>query len=92
MKVHNLKTLPKYFKAQILGTKQFEIRKNDRDFHVGDVLVLNEWSNDIGYTATVLYVRVTYILDKFEGLKDGFVVLGTEPLTKEEIEEGVKRG
>lgn len=90
MKVHNLKTLPKYFKAQILGTKQFEIRKNDRDFHVGDVLILEEWDNK--YTGYVLYVRVTYILDKFEGLKDGYVVLSTEPLIKEEIEEVVRNG
>lgn len=90
MKIHNLKTLPKYFKAQILGTKQFEIRNNDRDFHVGDVLILEEWNNK--YTGSVLYVRVTYALREFEGLKDGYVVLGTEPLTKEEIEEVVRNG
>lgn len=87
MKTHKLKTLPKYFKAQILGNKQFEVRKNDRDFHVGDVLVLEEWDNQ--YTGSVIYVRVTYVLREFEGLKDGYVVLGTEPLTKEEIERAV---
>lgn len=90
MKIHKLKTLPKYFKAQILGNKQFEVRKNDRDFHVGDVLILEEWDNK--YTGSVLYVRVTYVLRDFEGLRDGYVVLGTEALTKEEIEEVVRNG
>lgn len=88
MKIHRLKTLPKYFKAQILGNKQFEVRKNDRDFHVGDVLVLEEW--DKQYTGTFLCVRVTYVLKDFIGLKDGYVVLGTEPLTKEENLEVLK--
>lgn len=82
MKIHKLKTLPKYFKAQILGNKQFEVRKNDRYFHVGDILILEEWDNK--YTGSVLYVRVTYMLKEFDGLKDGYVVLGTEPLTNEQ--------
>lgn len=92
MKIHKLKTLHEYFVAQILGIKKFEVRYNDRDYNVGDILILREWNNDIGYTGTVLYVRVTYILREFEGLKDGFVVLSTEPLTKEEIEEAVRNG
>lgn len=90
MKIHKLKTLPKYFKAQLLGNKQFEVRKNDRDFHVGDVLILEEYQG--GYSGVVLYVRVTYVLRGFEGLKDGYVVLSTEPLTEEEIEEVVRNG
>lgn len=90
MKIHKLKTLPKYFKAQMLGNKQFELRKNDRDFHVGDVLVLEEWDNQ--YTGSVLYVRVTYILREFEGLKDGYVVLGIKLLAREEIDEVIRNG
>lgn len=85
MKIHKLKTLSEYFVEQVLGNKRFEVRKNDRDFHVGDVLILEEYQG--GYSGVVLYVRVTYVLRDFEGLKNGYVVLGTEPLTKEEIEE-----
>ena len=43
MKVHELKILPEYYKAQKAGKKNFEIRKNDRDYKVGDKLVLKEY-------------------------------------------------
>lgn len=42
---HELKTYPKYFQETIEGNKPFEIRKNDRNFQVGDVLILKEWDN-----------------------------------------------
>lgn len=82
MKIHELKTLPQYFVEQVKGAKQFEVRLNDRNFEVGDVLILKEYDN--GYTGTEICVRVTYVLKDFIGLKDGWVVLGTEPLIKEE--------
>ena len=47
--LHELKTYPKYFQETIEGNKLFEIRKNDRNFKVGDVLLLKEWDN-IKYT------------------------------------------
>jgi hypothetical protein len=40
---HHLKTHPGPFADVLAGLKQFEIRKNDRAFAVGDVLVLEEW-------------------------------------------------
>lgn len=36
--VHELKIAPEYFKDVRTGLKKFEIRKNDRDFKVGDRL------------------------------------------------------
>lgn len=42
MNKHYLKTVQPYFDAIDQGLKTFEIRKNDRDFKVGDILVLLE--------------------------------------------------
>jgi len=39
---HEHKILPEFFEAVILGFKTFEIRKNDRDYKVGDIVFLNE--------------------------------------------------
>lgn len=40
--IHELKILHEYFEAVTSGRKQFEIRKNDRGFKVGDQLILCE--------------------------------------------------
>lgn len=39
---HELKIQPKYFRAILDGKKNFEIRKNDRGYKVGDKVVLKE--------------------------------------------------
>lgn len=41
--VHELKTWPDFFTAVRKGIKTFEVRENDRDFKVGDALVLCEF-------------------------------------------------
>ena len=40
---HELKVWPEFYKALENKTKQFEVRKNDRDFKVGDNLILLEF-------------------------------------------------
>ena len=40
MKIHDLKIEPKHMKKKIIGIKPWEIRKNDREFEVGDLLRL----------------------------------------------------
>lgn len=49
MKLHELELVEKYAKAKKDGIKPFEIRKNDRDFKVGDLVVYNVVE---GYTET----------------------------------------
>ena len=77
MAMHELKTWPEFFEAVRDGTKTFEVRKNDRNFQVGDVLMLVEYDPHKGeYTGQKETRRVTYILgDGFEAVADGFCVL-----------------
>jgi len=83
MKIHRLKLSFKYYEESEKGIKNFEIRKNDRDFKVGDILELREWiyGCDGGkYTGNAHFKIITYILDDTEYLKDGYVCLGLAPI------------
>lgn len=75
---HELKIYPKYFEDIISGKKKFEIRKNDRKFRVGDILILKEWDN-IKYSGREARAEVIYLIDdKFAGIQPGYVVMGIE--------------
>ncbi|MFZ3487259.1 DUF3850 domain-containing protein [Vibrio harveyi] len=77
--VHELKILPDYFDLQVDGKKRFEVRHNDRNFKVDDVLILNEFDGE-KYTGRCITVTVTSLLDaeNFYGIIDqNFVILGT---------------
>lgn len=74
-KVHNLKIKPKYFNDVVKGLKTFEVRYNDRNFKVGDIIVLEEFDNR-GYTGKYLNCEITYVMDDMEFMKENYVVLG----------------
>lgn len=75
--VHELKIAPNYFEKVVSKEKSFEVRYNDRNFQVGDILKLIEY-RDGAYTGRSVYVKVTYILRDFEGLQSNFVALSIE--------------
>lgn len=59
---HELKTWPEPFKAVRSGRKQYEIRKNDRNFQVGDILVLQEYRpRSRKYTGNECWKVVSYM-------------------------------
>lgn len=73
---HELKTWPKYFNDVWYGRKKFELRKNDRDFKVGDELWLREYEPITGtYSDYSVYADITYIFEDTQWLQPGIVVL-----------------
>lgn len=78
--IYALKQHPKHFEGVISGKKLFEIRKNDRDYKVGDLLALNEYDPETkSYTGASVLVYVDYILDNPEYCKEGYVVMSIKP-------------
>jgi hypothetical protein len=79
-RVHELKLLTEYFLNVSSGEKNFEIRFNDRDYRVGDVLILKEFDKEIGLTGRYVYREITYIIDHPDYVKEGFIVMGMKNL------------
>lgn len=83
MTIHYLKCWPSYFEANMMGDKTFEIRKNDRDFKVGDVIELRHYDPS-GATTTGQMpepkFKIRYILAGHEGLQPGFIIMQLERL------------
>jgi uncharacterized protein DUF3850 len=75
---HKLRVYPEFFAALESGAKPFEVRKDDRNFKVGDRLQLDEWDHATQrYTCASLYRQITYRLDGGQfGIEPGYCVLG----------------
>lgn len=78
---HALKTIQPYFNLVKDGTKKFELRKLDRQFKVGDILLLQEydWQKNI-YSGQEITKIITYILytDGLFGLSKDYCILQIE--------------
>ena len=61
---HRLKITPNHFYEVLSGRKNFEIRKNDRKFRIGDFVVLEEFK-PIGkkYSGRAVLVCITDMFD-----------------------------
>ena len=88
MKLHELKIKHEYLIDVALGNKTFELRYNDRDYQVGDLIRFIDIS--VGYTnndvepsiyENTLY-RITYVLKDVEkyGLDKDYCILGIKKL------------
>ena len=91
MKEHELKTFPHYWDAVESGEKPFEVRRDDRGFQKGDILVLLRmrktsagiWEVEREFSSHkpiyVLRKKITYILTGGQfGIEPGYVVMGLE--------------
>ena len=78
MKIHELKISPKYFEDVDANKKRFELRKDDRDYQVGDLIALKEYENGEYTGREIKYLPIVYILRDVPeyGLKEGYCILG----------------
>lgn len=96
MKIHELKILPQYFEAVRIGKKTFELRKNDRNFQVNDVLLLKEFNlkekyetiegTETYYSGRKILRKIVYILKEVPeemGLSKDYVILGVQPIDED---------
>ena len=77
MATHKLKVWSEYMDDLINGNKSFEVRFNDRNFHVGDVLILEEFDKEKEqYLSRSHKVKVTYLLDNkvFDAIKKNCIL------------------
>lgn len=83
--LHELKTDPDVFEALARHEKTFELRYNDRDFKVGDILELRQTKysaeemqagKPLRYTGHVMRVGVSHIMRGPKlGLMEGWVIM-----------------
>lgn len=73
IKVHMLKIQEEYLNALKAGIKTFEIRLNDRDFNVSDILLLHEEGSKQCYMCSVTYITQY-------AQKENYVVMSVVPI------------
>ena len=78
MTIHELKISPKYFEDVKAHKKNFEIRKDDRNYQVGDLITLKEYENGEYTGREIKNIPIGYILRDVPeyGLKEGYCILG----------------
>ncbi len=81
---HSIKIQQPYLRHILEGKKTFEVRKNDRDYQVGDTIyfmpLVDENGYDVygnGYTAQLF--TITY-LHQGLGMQEGYCILGIEEI------------
>ena len=92
--IHHLKCHPDSFELSSRGDKSYEIRFDDREFVVGDLIFLHEWAADAstlreaeGYTGrecgpfqiTCISTSEKIAVHSRGALGEGYVVLGLRP-------------
>lgn len=76
-KTHEVKLAASWWADVTSGKKRFELRKNDRGYKVGDKLLMQEYKDGV-YTGRSILADITYMLEEYTGLTEGYAILGTE--------------
>lgn len=75
-RVHSIKCWPAVFEELKAGRKTAEYRLDDRDYQVGDCLLIREWCPSArDYTHRELTREITHVLDAGFGMPAGYAML-----------------
>lgn len=86
-KQHDVKCWPEFYAPIESGAKKFDLRKDDRKYAVGDIIIFHEFDDrKARYTERKCERRVGYMLvgvgggciTPLHGLARGYVILGLE--------------
>lgn len=77
MKLHELKIKQEYWEEVMSNNKNFELRKNDRDYQVGDLINFKVIIGEVIIPTESVY-RITYVLKGVPeyGLSEDYCILG----------------
>ena len=90
-KVHHLKSWPQYFVPIKEGQRTHDLRRNDRDFHVSDTMVLEEFDPKTQkYSGETCEVEITSMTStsqpcavSSEALDPAFCILSIKRVVKD---------
>ena len=75
--IHEIKLSHLFFDDVQSGKKNFELRRDDRNYQVDDELLLNEIKDGV-LTGWKIQVKVIYKLTGYVGLEPTYCILGIE--------------
>lgn len=67
--VHELKCLSKFWPYYKNGTKNSSMRHNDRNFAVGDIVILRLWEDERFVLNEIVVKKITHIVHDFDFIK-----------------------
>lgn len=80
--VHDIKCDTGPFWLMYRGKKPFDIRQNDRNYQIGDILIIREHDRETGnYIGPYIVALVLSTLVGY-GIEDGYIAMGLDVLRK----------
>ena len=60
-RLHDIKIHEEFFAPVFDGQKTFEVRRNDKNYMPGDIVIMREWSLEHGFTGRAVCKEIGYV-------------------------------
>jgi len=82
-RIHEVKSWPQYFQPVLFSKKTWEHRINDRDYRVGDLILMREWvpgdyiraDRETRFTGKWVLAEITSVHGGLPGMAEGYCIL-----------------